>query len=128
MSNQIARKTNLTRVLTSEVRFGDTSSITTVEMPGIELTPPLACNGQYLLGFFAEYCKRHHVNSFINSSFYRNQLDKIENRTAEKLSPFENAMSWLYSVLMKTSLDDARSHYIVYREYSYVFNAGHASP
>jgi hypothetical protein len=59
-----------------------------------------------------EYCKRHHVTSFINSSFYRNQLSKIEARTAEKLSPFENAMSWLYSVLMKTTLDEARSRYI----------------
>lgn len=59
-----------------------------------------------------EYCKRHHVTSFINSSFYRDQLSKIEARTAQKLSPFENAMSWLYSVLMKTSLDDARSRYI----------------
>jgi hypothetical protein len=58
------------------------------------------------------FCRRHHGSSYSSQPEVRAMLDKHANRTIEKLSPFENGCIWLYSVLMRTTIDEARKHYI----------------
>lgn len=58
------------------------------------------------------FCRRHHGSSYSSQPEVRALLDKHANRTIEKLSPFENGCIWLYSVLMRTTIEEARNRYI----------------
>ena len=63
-------------------------------------------------GLRGEHCQRHHGGSISTFSNARATLDAYAERTAQKLSPFENGCVWLYSVLMRIPLEEARQRYI----------------
>lgn len=63
-------------------------------------------------GLKGQHCQRHHGGSVTSFAEAREKLDAFAERTAEKLSPFENGCVWLYSLLMRIPLEEARSRYI----------------
>lgn len=63
-------------------------------------------------GLKGQHCQRHHGGSVTSFAEAREKLDAFAERTAEKLSPFENGCVWLYSVLMRIPLEEARLRYI----------------
>lgn len=63
-------------------------------------------------GLKGQHCQRHHGGSITSFAEAREKLDAFAERTAEKLSPFENGCVWLYSLLMRIPLEEARQRYI----------------
>ena len=63
-------------------------------------------------GLKGQHCQRHHGGAITSFSNARAQLDAYAERTAQKLSPFENGCVWLYSLLMRIPIEEARQRYI----------------
>lgn len=63
-------------------------------------------------GLRGEHCQRHHGGSITSFQEARAKLDAHAERTAQKLSTFENGCIWLYSVLMRIPIEEARTRYI----------------
>lgn len=63
-------------------------------------------------GLKGQHCQRHHGGAITSFSNARAQLDEYAERTAQKLSPFENGCVWLYSLLMRIPIEEARQRYI----------------
>jgi len=63
-------------------------------------------------GMRGEYCKLHQGNS-VNAKDLKNlrTLEEHIARSQEKLSPFENGCIWLYSILNRMPIEQAREHY-----------------
>lgn len=105
MSNEELTTENLPELTSKSAKYVSTGKYEYVSSSGKKVV----CRK----GMKGEYCKRHQGNSVsFNQIKAARALEEHIQRSKEKLSPFEQGCIWLYSILNKMPIEQARENYI----------------